>query len=113
MARPRGPGDSAYGIRTFRLNDLHPGDGPRSGWKARIKRFLLDLDSRLDFGLFQSTIWGRELFERFAVFMDRFHIPGWRRWVPIEPLSQLGTLGLAGLLPPLPPRSPPLPRTPD
>jgi len=80
------------------LNDLHPGDGPRNGWKTRIKRFLLDLDSRLDFGLFQSTIWGRELFERFAVFMDRFHIAGWRRWLLIEPLSEAGTLGLGGLL---------------
>ena len=80
------------------MNDLCPGNGPRNGWKSRIKRFLLDLDSRLDFGLFQSTIWGRELFERFAVFMDRFHIAGWRRWVLIEPLSELGTLGLAGLL---------------
>ncbi|HZE46852.1 MAG TPA: PBP1A family penicillin-binding protein [Xanthobacteraceae bacterium] len=80
------------------MNDLHPGDGPRNGWKTRIKRFLLDLDSRLDFGLFQSTIWGRELFERFAVFMDRFHIAGWRRWLLIEPLSEAGTLGLGGLL---------------
>jgi penicillin-binding protein 1A len=80
------------------LTNQYPGDGPRSGWKTRIKRFLLDLDSRLDFGLFQSTIWGRELFERFAVFMDRFHIAGWRRWVLIEPLSELGTLGLGGLL---------------
>jgi penicillin-binding protein 1A len=80
------------------LNDPYPGDGPRNGWKTRIKRFLLDLDSRLDFGLFQSTIWGRELFERFAVFMDRFHIAGWRRWVLIEPLSEMGTLGLGGLL---------------
>src|SRR3979490_2167404 len=108
MARPRGPGDSAYGIRTFRLNDLHPVDCPRNGWKTRIKRFLLDLDSRLDFGLFQSTIWGRELFERFAVFMDRFHIAGWRRWVLIEPLSELGTLGLAGLLLALAPAGPAL-----
>jgi len=80
------------------LNDLYPGNGPRNGWKSRIKRFLLDLDSRLDFGLFQSTIWGRELFERFAVFMDRFHIAGWRRWLLIEPLSEAGTLGLGGLL---------------
>src|SRR3981081_3856386 len=98
MARSRGPGDSAYGIRTFRLNELHPGNGPRSGWKTRIKRFLLDLDSRLDFGLFQSTIWGRELFERFAVFMDRFHVAGWRRWLLIEPLFEIGTLGVGGRL---------------
>jgi len=63
-----------------------------------MRRFLLDLDSRLDFGLFKSTIWGRELFERFAEFMDRFHVGGWRRWVLVEPISELGTLGLGGLV---------------
>ncbi|HUI97880.1 MAG TPA: PBP1A family penicillin-binding protein [Xanthobacteraceae bacterium] len=75
-----------------------PGEGPRPSWKTRVGRFLLDLDSRLDFGLFQSTIWGRELFERFADFMDRFHVAGWRRWILIEPISELGTLGLGGLM---------------
>jgi penicillin-binding protein 1A len=80
------------------LSHLYPGEGPRRNWKSRIKRFLLDLDSRLDFGLFQSTIWGRELFERFTVFMDRFHVAGWRRWILVEPISELGTLGLAGLM---------------
>jgi penicillin-binding protein 1A len=77
---------------------LFPGDGSNLSWRERIKRFLLDLDSRLDFGLFQSRIWGRELFERFAEFMDRFHVAGWRRWVLVEPLSELGTLGTLGLL---------------
>jgi penicillin-binding protein 1A len=64
----------------------------------RVKRRALDIDSRLDFGLFQSTIWGRELFERFAGFMDRFHVSGWRRWLLVEPVSELGTLGLGGLV---------------
>ncbi|HEY1545813.1 MAG TPA: PBP1A family penicillin-binding protein, partial [Xanthobacteraceae bacterium] len=64
----------------------------------RIKHFLLDLDSRLDFGLFQSGIWGRELFERFVEFMDRFHVAGWRRWMLVEPLSELATLGVLGLV---------------
>jgi penicillin-binding protein 1A len=65
---------------------------------VRFKRVLLDLDSRLDFGLFQSTIWGRELFERFVEFMDRFHVAGWRRWLLVEPLSEMATLGLGGLV---------------
>ena len=68
------------------------------GWKTRFKRFLLDLDARLDFGLFRSTVWGRELFERYAAFMDRFHVGGWRRWLLIEPLSEAGTMGLGGLM---------------
>ena len=76
-----------------------PDDGPRGGgWKGRLKRRLLDIDSRLDFGLFQSTLWGREMIERFCVFMDRFHVAGWKRWMLIEPLSEIGTLGLAGLI---------------
>ncbi len=32
--------------------------------------------------------WGRELYERFTVFMDRFHVAGWRRWYCVEPLSE-------------------------
>src|SRR3954463_9124564 len=98
MARPAPTGQLAHGIRAFRLKDPHPGDGPRNGWSTRLKSFTPDLDSRLDFGLFRSTVWGRELFERFAVFMDRFHIAGWRRWLLSEPLSELGTLGLGGLV---------------
>jgi penicillin-binding protein 1A len=80
------------------LSQLYPGEGPRRSWWERIKRRALDIDSRLDFGLFQSTIWGRELFERFAEFMDRFHVSGWRRWLLVEPISELGTLGLGGLV---------------
>jgi penicillin-binding protein 1A len=75
-----------------------PDDGPRQDWKLRLQRILLDLDARLDFGIFQSGIWGRELFERFADFMDRFHVSGWRRWCFIEPLSEIATLGLGGLM---------------
>ena len=56
----------------------------------------LDLDSRIDFGLFQAKTWGRELYERFTVFMDRFHVSGWRRWYCVEPLSEGATLGTGG-----------------
>jgi penicillin-binding protein 1A len=80
------------------LRLFHSDDGPQQSWKTRLKRFLLDLDSRIDSSLFQLAIWGRELFERFSVFMDRFHVAGWRRWLLVEPVSELGTLGVGGLM---------------
>ncbi|TMK05384.1 MAG: hypothetical protein E6G74_01060, partial [Alphaproteobacteria bacterium] len=66
-------------------------------WKVKLQRFLLDLDARIDFGLYQAKTWGRELYERFTVLMDRFHVSGWRRWSFVEPLSECLTLGNAGL----------------
>src|SRR3989442_11232396 len=80
------------------MRDLFNGDASRDGWKAWLRRFFLDLDSRIDFGLYQARTWGRELYERFTVFMDRFHVSGWRRWYFVEPLSECLTLGNAGLL---------------
>src|SRR6516164_4920692 len=68
------------------------------GWKTRLQRLLLDIDARLDFGLFQGGSWSRELFERFSDFMDRFHVAGWRRWFLMEPLSEAATLGCVGLI---------------
>jgi penicillin-binding protein 1A len=67
-------------------------------FRARLRRLLLDLDSRVDFGVYQLQTWGRELYERFTVFMDRFHVAGWRRWCFIEPLSEMATLGTCGLV---------------
>ncbi len=32
------------------------------------------------------------------MFMDRFHVAGWRRWVFVEPLSEGATLGAGGLV---------------
>ena len=70
----------------------------RPGWRRRFRTYLLDLDSRLDFGLFRGALVAREVFERFRDFMDRFHVAGWRRWVVVEPLSELATMGTGGLL---------------
>ena len=70
----------------------------RPSWQQRLRTYLLDLDSRLDFGLFHGTSMARELFERFRDFMDRFHVAGWRRWLVVEPLSELASLGTGGLL---------------
>src|SRR5436309_2405053 len=67
------------------------------GWKTRLERFLLDLDSRIDFTVLQGLAWTREYYERFSTFMDRFHVAGWRRWVN-EAASEGATLGTGGLL---------------
>ena len=75
--------------------------GNQNTWRARLRRFFLDLDSRIDFGLYQTKTWGRELYERFTVFMDRWHVSGWRRWYFVEPFSEglsMGTLGLIAML---------------
>ncbi len=67
------------------------------GWKTKLERFLLDLDSRIDFTVFQTLSWTREYYERFSTFMDRFHVSGWRRWVN-EGFSEAATLGTGGLM---------------
>jgi len=78
------------------LRDLIPGNRP--DWRRLLRRVLLDLDARLDFGVFRSGGAIRELYERFSDFMDRFHTAGWRRWLVVEPLSEMATLGSVGLV---------------
>src|SRR5262249_60136030 len=63
----------------------------------RSDRFVLALDSRIDFSVFQTLASTREYYERFSTFMDRFHVAGWRRWVN-EGLSEAATLGLGGMM---------------
>jgi penicillin-binding protein 1A len=67
------------------------------GWKTKLERFLLDLDSRIDFTVFQGLAWTREYYERFSTFMDRFYVAGWKRWAN-EAVSEAATLGTGGLL---------------
>jgi len=74
------------------LRDLIPED-----WKPNIKRFLLGIDSWVDFSVFRSFSGLRETYERFSTFMDRFHVSGWRRWLN-ELVSEGATLGTAGLV---------------
>jgi penicillin-binding protein 1A len=64
----------------------------------RLKRFALDLDARIDSGLFFAGRWFRELWQRFTTFMDRFHVAGWKRWCVVEPVSEGMTWGLGGLV---------------
>ena len=56
-----------------------------------VRRFFLDLDARIDSGLFEAGRWARELYERFVTFMDRFHVAGWKRWALVEPASEAAT----------------------
>jgi penicillin-binding protein 1A len=73
-------------------------DRPRPDWRKKLSLFFLDLDARIDSGLYNARRWGRELYERYTVFMDRFHTAGWRRWAMVEPISEGLTLGAAGLV---------------
>jgi penicillin-binding protein 1A len=59
---------------------------------------MLDVDARIDSGLFKSFASLREYWERYSTFMDRFHVGRWPRWVFIEPLSEAATLGTGGLI---------------
>lgn len=78
------------------MRDLYP--DPEKEWKPKLNRFLLDSDARIDTFMFQAGRWSRELYERFSMAMDRFHVGGWRRWVFVEPMSEGATLGMGGLI---------------
>jgi penicillin-binding protein 1A len=78
------------------VSDFFSGNG--TSWRAWLRRVLLDLDARIDFGIFRGAGASRELYERFSDFMDKFHVSGWRRWLVVEPLSEAATLGLGGLI---------------
>ena len=79
------------------MRELYP-DDPKKEWKPKVRRFLLDSDARFDNFLFHAGRWAREIWERFSMFMDRFHISGWRRWMLVEPLSEAATMGAGGLV---------------
>ncbi|HMF24144.1 MAG TPA: PBP1A family penicillin-binding protein [Pseudolabrys sp.] len=66
-------------------------------WEASIRRFLLRVDSWVDFSIFRSVSGLRESYERFSTYMDRFHVSGWRRWLN-EMASEGATLGTVGLV---------------
>ena len=78
------------------MRELYP--DPNQDRKPKLRRFLLDTDARFDNFLFQAGRWSRELWQRFSMFMDRFHIGGWRRWLFVEPLSEAATMGAGGLV---------------
>src|SRR5688572_7959257 len=80
---PRRTGPATGASQAWRDLFNHP--RRPEGFGPRLRRLLLDLDARIDTALFQARRWGRELYERFSVVMDRFHVSGWRRWYLVEP----------------------------
>ncbi len=66
--------------------------------KKWFRNFFLDVDARIDSSLFNSAVGARELYERFSMFMDKFYVGRWKRWVFVEPLSEAATIGLVGLI---------------
>ncbi len=78
------------------MRELYP--DPEKEWKPRFRHFLLDSDARFDTFLFHTGRWVREIYERFSMFMDRFHVGGWRRWVFVEPFSEGATMAAGGLV---------------
>jgi penicillin-binding protein 1A len=81
------------------LRELFPEPkNKKKALKPKLERFLLDTDARFDNFLFQTGRWAREVWERFSMFMDRFHVGGWRRWIFVEPLSEGATMAAGGFV---------------
>jgi penicillin-binding protein 1A len=78
--------------------DARVAERQKPGFGEAVRRFFLDLDARIDSGLFDAARWSRELYERFVTFMDRFHVAGWKRWALVEPASEAATMGTVGLV---------------
>jgi penicillin-binding protein 1A len=73
-----------------------PDQKPNS-WKPAIRKVMLAFDAWVDSSLFSSGRGIRELYERYATFMDRFHAAGWRRWLN-ELMSEGANLGTVGVM---------------
>jgi len=74
------------------LRDLFPED-----WKPNLKKALLGFDALVDSSLFRVARSLREGYERYATFMDGFHVAGWRRWAN-ELVSEGLMVGTGGLI---------------
>jgi penicillin-binding protein 1A len=72
-------------------------DPKRNSWKPAVRKVMLAFDAWVDSSLFSSGRGVRELYERFATFMDRFHAAGWRRWLN-ELVSEGANLGTVGVM---------------
>jgi penicillin-binding protein 1A len=75
------------------LTDLTPG----GGWASAIKRFLLDLDARLNDGAYRLAGAIGRGWETLSDLADRVQVYGWKR-VAAEILSEGMTLGTGGLM---------------
>ena len=62
---------------------------------ARVSRKLLAADAWLDSTMFDSGRGTRENYERFTLFMDRFHVAGWKR-LGVEAACEGFTVAIIG-----------------
>jgi penicillin-binding protein 1A len=64
---------------------------------AQVQRLLLDLDARLDTLAFDCRDWLEDCYERYATWMERLRVTGWRRAI-VEACSEGMTLGTGALI---------------
>lgn len=64
-------------------------------WKRRLQRALLAFDSWIDDSLYESGRRGRERWDDFSAFMDRFRVRGWRRML-VEGAAEGLNMGAVG-----------------
>ncbi|MGL4729472.1 MAG: transglycosylase domain-containing protein [Bosea sp. (in: a-proteobacteria)] len=67
----------------------------RRTWRGRLKRFALDVDSRVDSSLHEAQSRAGERYERFRSTMDKLSVTGGKR-LAAEFLGEAFTLGTAG-----------------
>jgi penicillin-binding protein 1A len=67
----------------------------RRTWQGRLKRFMLDVDSRVDSSLHEAQSRAGERYERFRSLMDKLSVTGGKR-LAAEFLGEAFTLGTAG-----------------
>ena len=90
-------GGASVAARGAPLRELYPDPEEATGSRSSAASCWIPTRASTT-SLFQAGRWARELWERFSMFMDRFHVAGWRRWVFVEPLSEGATLGAGGLV---------------
>ncbi len=65
--------------------------------QKRLRRILLAVDARFDSSVYEAARGAGELYEDFALFMERFHVSGFAR-LGVELGCEALTLGLVGLV---------------
>jgi len=65
--------------------------------QKRLRRILLAVDARFDSSVYEVARRAGELYEDFALFMERFHVAGFAR-LGVELACEALTLGLVGLV---------------
>ena len=68
-----------------------------SSFARRFGRMMLAVDARVDAWFYDSGRNARDSYDRFATFMDRFHVSGWKNWA-VQLACEGLTWGFAGAM---------------